>query len=99
MPRIRVIKFRIIWLYEYHGVDLLNVIGDNIRFLRESRGYSQEGLAIRAGLQRTYIGDVERGERNITVLNLEHIAEALQIHPSVLLMDDVFRWKGRGSRK
>ena len=80
-------------------MNLLSVIGANIRFLRESHGYSQEGLAIKAGLQRTYIGDVERGKRNITVLNLEQIAAALQIHPSVLLLDDVFRWKGREPRK
>jgi len=85
--------------YGSHCMDLLAVIGANIRFLRESRGYSQEGLAVRAGLQRTYIGDVERGKRNITVLNLEQIAAALQIHPSVLLMDDVFHWKGKDSRK
>ena len=80
-------------------MDLLSVIGANIRFLRESRGYSQEGLAVKAGLQRTYIGDVERGKRNITVLNLEQIATALEVHPGLLLAEGVFNWKGPSPRR
>jgi transcriptional regulator with XRE-family HTH domain len=80
-------------------MNLLSTIGRNIRFLRESKGYSQEALAIKAGLQRTYIGDVERGTRNITVLNLAQIASALEAHPGVLLIDNVFRWKGEDPRK
>lgn len=51
----------------------------NVRELRMERGFSQEELAHRAGLHRTYVGAVERAERNITLLNAERIAEALGV--------------------
>jgi transcriptional regulator with XRE-family HTH domain len=56
----------------------LQKLGNKIREHRQAKGYSQEELAFRAGLHRAYIGGVERGERNITVLTLEKIAEALE---------------------
>ena len=60
-------------------------IGQNIRVLRKARGLSQEALAFKAELDRTYIGGVERGERNISALNICRIAEALGVPPSILL--------------
>lgn len=66
-------------------MSLLNVIGDNIRKQRQKIGLSQEALADVAGLHRTYLGGVERGERNISILNLAKIASALKIKPHVLL--------------
>ena len=54
-------------------------IGKKIRQHRSVQGYTQEGFAARAGLDRAYYGGVERGERNISALNLVNIALALEI--------------------
>jgi len=74
-------------------MDKLRAIGKNIKFLRESRGYSQESLGLKTGFHRTYIGAVERGERNLTIANLCQIASALKVHPGILLFDDSFNWE------
>jgi transcriptional regulator with XRE-family HTH domain len=54
-------------------------LGKRIRELRKERGFSQEGFAYEVGLDRTYMGSVERGERNIAALNLVRIAKALKV--------------------
>ncbi len=59
--------------------DTLRIIGDNIRKYRNLKGWSQEDLAQECELHRTYIGSVERGEKNITILNLLKIKEKLDI--------------------
>jgi transcriptional regulator with XRE-family HTH domain len=53
------------------------VVAENLRFLRQQRGWSQELCAEKCELHRTYIGAVERGERNITLGTLDRIAQAL----------------------
>ena len=63
----------------------LKQVGANIRKIRQELDISQEELAIRAGLDRTYIGAVERGERNILILNLAKIAKALGYDTSMLV--------------
>lgn len=63
----------------------LEKFGDRIRKLRKARGLSQEELAELAGLHRNYIGGIERGERNIALLNIMRLAKALKISPSELL--------------
>lgn len=54
-------------------------IGKRIKTLRNDKGWSQEHLAFESRLHRTYIGAVERGERNITVINLKKITDTLNI--------------------
>jgi transcriptional regulator with XRE-family HTH domain len=53
--------------------------GRKIRFEREKRNISQEKLGELAGIHRTYVGMIERGEKNITLLNMEKVAQALDI--------------------
>lgn len=60
-------------------------IGQKIREQRLAIGISQEELASAAGLHRTYIGSIERGERNVSLQNIVAIARALSVSPSVLL--------------
>ncbi len=60
-------------------------VGANLRRAREHLGISQEELADRAGLHRTYVSGVERGVRNPTVIVLEKIAKALKVKSSTLL--------------
>lgn len=63
----------------------LSEFGDSVRSRRAELGLSQESLADRAGLHRTYLGSVERGERNVSLINLFAIADALNVEPAVLL--------------
>jgi transcriptional regulator with XRE-family HTH domain len=58
---------------------LKSAFGQRVRELRARRGFSQEALAERCDLDRTYIGGVERGERNISLLNIHRIAKALGV--------------------
>jgi len=59
--------------------------GDRVRELRTAAGLSQEALAEHAGLHRTYVGSVERGERNISLDNIYALAEALSVAAGDLL--------------
>ena len=60
-------------------MDICKKFGDRVRELRVAQGLSQEVLAQKAGLHRTYIGGVERGERNVSLENIQKIAVALKI--------------------
>lgn len=60
-------------------------IGHNVRQIRHEAGLSQEELAFRSKLHRTYISSIERGERNVSVENIFAIAEALKVRPGDLL--------------
>jgi transcriptional regulator with XRE-family HTH domain len=65
--------------------DPRSLFGKQVRALRLERGLSQEKLAELAELHRNYVGGVERGERNIALLNIVAIARALKIKPTKLL--------------
>jgi len=64
---------------------ILRQFGDKVKRLRKANGWSQEELAKRAGLHRTYIGSIERSERNISLLNIDRIACALNTRARNLL--------------
>jgi len=59
--------------------NILKSFGERIRQLRKEKGFSQEELADKAGVHRTYIGMIERAEKNITLINIEKIANALEV--------------------
>ncbi|MDC1392531.1 helix-turn-helix transcriptional regulator [Flavobacteriaceae bacterium] len=59
--------------------DILIQFGKRVRQLRKVKGFSQEELAYRADLHRTYIGMIERAEKNITLINIEKIANSLDV--------------------
>jgi len=61
--------------------------GDAVRVLRDHLGVSQEELAHRAGLHRTYLGDIERGGRNPGLVNICRIAQALEVEPSEIFVE------------
>ncbi|WP_312312753.1 helix-turn-helix domain-containing protein [Sphingobium yanoikuyae] len=65
----------------------LTRLGVAIRSKRKSVGLSQEALADAAGIDRSHMGKIERGERNVTFLNLSRIAAAIQLRPSELLAE------------
>jgi transcriptional regulator with XRE-family HTH domain len=61
------------------GSPVLIALGQRIRAIRESKGVSQESVALASGIDRSYLGGIERGEHNVAVVNLERIAIALDI--------------------
>lgn len=67
------------------GTDLQRRFGERVRQLRKEQGYSQERFANEAGLDRTYIGGIERGERNVSLRNIGIIADALRLSVSDLM--------------
>jgi len=60
-------------------IDILISFGNKVRTFRKEKGISQEELAFRSDLHRTYIGMIERAEKNITLINIEKIANALEV--------------------
>lgn len=71
-------------------MDIRSEFGQRVKELRARSGMSQDILAYRAGLDRTYISGIERGERNVSILNIEKIAAALQVSMSYLFSDERF---------
>lgn len=67
---------------------LVEIFARNVRRRRVALGLSQEVLAEAAGVHRTYVGMLERAEKNVTIYNIERIAIALDVEPAHLLMSD-----------
>jgi transcriptional regulator with XRE-family HTH domain len=65
--------------------DLQRTFGQNLRSYREAQGLSQEAFADVLGVHRTYLGGVERGERNLTLRSVERLASRLGMEPLTLL--------------
>jgi len=65
--------------------DILIRFGERVHELRKAKGFSQENFAAHCALDRTYIGGIERGERNLALRNIETIAKALDITLSELM--------------
>ena len=79
--------------------ELLQALGAAVRSLRLERGMTQEGLAEGAGLHTTYVSDIERGRRNVGVINLDRLATALAVDLPTLMDEAQRRRSGRHATK
>jgi transcriptional regulator with XRE-family HTH domain len=70
-------------------LDVLVQFGRRVREMRKAKGFSQETFAARCGLDRPYIGGIERGEWNVALRNIERIAQALDVTISELMQGEV----------
>ena len=69
-------------------MDLCALVGQNVRRHRLKAGLTQEELAHRANLNRTYLSDIERGIRNPTIMMLQDIAGVCDVHPAIFLVEE-----------
>ena len=74
--------------YEVKQMNLMHIFATNVKKYRIEKGLSQEALAELAGLHRTYVSAVERERRNISIDNIENIANALNIDAYLLFISD-----------
>jgi len=78
---------KLVYTFEHREVNTMNedrevlkLVGARIRVLRKERGYSQEALGEKGGFHFSYIGQIERGEKNVSLVNLAKIAESLEVN-------------------
>ncbi|MEK4670709.1 helix-turn-helix domain-containing protein [Niallia sp. FSL R7-0271] len=69
--------------------NLLKVVGERVRYFRKMKGLTQEELAKKADIHYTYIGGIERGERNISLETIEKLSKALDVPPSVIFQNEI----------
>lgn len=69
-------------------IDPRTTFGKRVAVLRKARGWSQEQLSLESGLARSYLGGVERGQRNISLVNIYRLAESLALPPAALFRED-----------
>jgi transcriptional regulator with XRE-family HTH domain len=74
---------------QFAGDPTLVALGSTIRRERVGLGISQEALAVDANLDRSYMGGIERGEHNLTIMNLVKISQALKVKASYLLQNSL----------
>jgi transcriptional regulator with XRE-family HTH domain len=79
--------------------DLQKAVGRNLRRHREARGLSQEAFAELVGVHRTYMGGLERGERNLTLKSVERIAQRIGVEPLALMSEAADGHKPKESSK
>lgn len=70
----------------HRRMDVVQLLGENVRRYRKLKGMTQEQLAVIAGMERSYVSDLERGTRNPSVLALGRLAKALSVDPHMLLI-------------
>lgn len=70
------------------ALDARKLFGKRLAELRKARGWSQETLSLESGVARSYLGGVERGQRNIALINICRLAEALEVKPGELFEFD-----------
>jgi transcriptional regulator with XRE-family HTH domain len=72
-------------------MNIKQIAGDNIRFIREKKGWAQEDLSIVSKISKTYIGEIERGQKAVTIVVLQKIAKALKVQPALLLTPNAYK--------
>jgi transcriptional regulator with XRE-family HTH domain len=70
-------------------MDIRRVFGANVRRYRVAAGLSQEAVAVKMGVDRAYVSGMERGQQNVTLLTMWHLAKALKVKPADLLDETV----------
>jgi transcriptional regulator with XRE-family HTH domain len=70
-------------------MDIRRIFGANVRRYRIAAGLSQEAVAVKMGVDRAYVSGMERGQQNVTLLTMWHLAEALNVKPAALLDETV----------
>ncbi|WP_366937483.1 helix-turn-helix domain-containing protein [Bradyrhizobium sp.] len=70
-------------------MDIRRIFGANVRRYRVAAGLSQEAVAVKMGVDRAYVSGMERGQQNVTLLTMWHLAEALNVKPADLLDETV----------
>ena len=80
------------------GIDIVSRFGASVRCLRRRMGLSQESLAERADLHRTYVAGIEGGVRNVTLKVVDKLAKALQVSPATLLSGEISEGNGHAQR-
>jgi DNA-binding XRE family transcriptional regulator len=83
----RLLVIKVVSCWPTMKTDSLDSFGKSVRKLRETQGLSQEQLAELADLHRTYVGAIERGERNVSLRNIVKLSRALRVTPAQLLED------------
>ena len=73
--------------------DVRVLFGKRLAEVRKQKGWSQEGLALESGIARSYLSGVERGKRNIALVNICKLAETLDVNPGELMTFDTVRKK------
>jgi transcriptional regulator with XRE-family HTH domain len=72
-------------------MNIKQVVGDNIRFLRQKRNMTLDYLSVRAKMSRTFISDIERGVKTPSIVSLEKIAKVLKVTPAQLLIPNFYK--------
>ena len=69
-------------------MDIRQIFGNNLKHYRTLADMSQAALAVKMGVDRAHVSSMERGQQNVTIITLWHVAEALDVKPAALLDDD-----------